>query len=454
MKKLSFLLMAIVGFGLLFSPNSASAVNHSSLLTLRNSQNSWSNLPEGSRLTVYFDLSNQVTESDYQLGVNIYNQNQMTGYCFGTFPICEQMDIDVLRGGTYRIEYTFTNKVTGKYVNETKKFTVKSSGENTKPTASITASGTPYPGSSDFYIDVKGQGNGWKLTHIYLYRHDIGGYINHTSCNLQKTCSYRITPSFTSSDVGKTFYYSADLLDETEYRTRTNVISFTVQAKPNSIAPTVEIKSKGTAYVNTSGQNGVYIQAIARGTNLSTIKIIRTDSTGHTVTNPCTNMRTTCAMGIYPTFTAEQAGKTYAYQAIITDSAGRTSVSEVLTVRVVAKNTPTPTATPSLPQGNLNPVLGTVPSTLGVNQTATISGTATNAHGVWGVEVRALPSWSNVALKNRCILNNKPTTGSCSLNIGSFAGHVGQTVKVWVIYWDARTGLGYTSEMRTITLTK
>lgn len=286
-----------------------------------------------------------------------------------------------------------------------------------------------------------------KITNLYLF---LDNKLI-SRCQGKVHCSYTLTVP----KIGKHTLYVYALDSQNHFYFVNGKMDFYQNlvsiAKDNTI-PTITLTQKGTAYTETTSTNGIYIQAIARGTNLDTIKIIQTDSTGKTMTNSCANMRSVCSIGIYPTFSADQAGKTYTYKAVITDAAGHSVVSELLTVHVLAKtnqNTVTPVASHSL-----QPTLGTTPTTLGVNQSSTVNGTATNANGVWGVEVRALPSWSNTAITKRCILANKPTTGSCSMNIGSFAGHIGQSVKVWVIYWDAKTGLGYSSEMRTITLTK
>ncbi len=286
-----------------------------------------------------------------------------------------------------------------------------------------------------------------KIAHIYFYSDNT----------LIKTC-YAInncSATIVNPSVGKhsLFVFAVDSTGNYYYLNGSYVQSFNVITQA-SIIPTANLKSVGTAYVTNTSTAGIFIQAQAKGEQLKTLTITRSDDSSKTISTSCAKTQSLCTLNIYPTFASNEIGKTYLYEAVVTDAAGHKVASNKIKATVVAAPKPASTVsnTPSPVQSGLNPVLAATPSTLGVNQTFNLNGTATNANGVWGVEVRALPSWSNVALRNRCILSNKPTTGSCSMNIGSFAGHVGQSVKVWVIYWDARTGLGYSSEMRTITL--
>lgn len=311
---------------------------------------------------------------------------------------------------------------------------------------SKTASWTLTAGQ-DLTVSAKVYPETAKIAHIYFY----------SDSTLVQTCTATNNCSATvvNPKLGKhtLFVFAVDSTGNYYYLNGSYTQSFTVVA-PEVTIPTVTLTQTGIAYANTVGTAGVFIEAKAHGVNLTNLKITRLDSDAYYASTKCLNQKTDCKIGEYPTFTKSEVGNTYFYQAIVTDYAGHIVKSKIIPVKVVAKVAPAPTPVTSTPHVGLNPVLAATPATLGVNQTFNLSGTATNANGVWGVEVRALPSWTNTALRNRCILSNKPTTGSCSMNVGSFAGHVGQTVKVWVIYWDAKTGLGYSSEMRTITLTK
>ncbi len=289
-----------------------------------------------------------------------------------------------------------------------------------------------------------------KITQIYMYSDNT----------LVQTCTGTINCSATivrpSLGDHTLFVFAVDSTNHYYYLNGSYTQTFTVVGQVLPVQPTVTLVQTGTAYAGTTGTAGVFLQAKAHGVNLNSLKITRLDSNLHTASTLCLNQSTNCSIGEYPTFTANQVGNTYFYQATVTDAAGHKVSTELVPVKVVAKPAPTPNPTPvtTTPHVGLNPVLAATPATLGANQVLNLNGTATNNNGVWGVEVRALPSWTNTALRNRCILGNKPTTGSCSMNIGSFAGHVGQSVKVWVIYWDAKTGLGYSSEMRTIRITQ
>jgi hypothetical protein len=287
-----------------------------------------------------------------------------------------------------------------------------------------------------------------KITQIYFYSDNMLVQ----TCTAMNSCSATIkNPKIGNHSL---FVFAVDSSFNYYYLNGAYTQKFTVVSPPVATLPTVSLVQTGTAYANTTGTAGVLLQAKAHGTNLSKLQITRLGSDAHTVSTLCINQKTDCTIGEYPAFKTSEIGNVYFYVASVTDAAGHTAYTALLSVKVVAKPAPTPTPVTTTPRVGLNPVLAATPATLGVNQTFTVNGTATNNNGVWGVEVRALPSWTNTALRNRCILNNKPTTGSCSLNIGSFAGHIGQSVKVWVIYWDAKTGLGYSSEMRTIRITQ
>ncbi len=316
--------------------------------------------------------------------------------------------------------------------------------------ASVQAGGGPY-------IDLSSKSGSWNVTagenlvvtaKVYPETAKIAHIYFYSDSTLVQTCTATNNCSATvvNPKIGKhnLFVFAVDSTNNYYYLNGSYTQSFTVVTAEVKV-PTVTLTQTGSAYANTVGTAGVFIEAKAHGVNLTNLKITRLDSDAYYASTKCLNQKSDCKIGEYPTFKTSEIGNTYFYQAIVTDEAGHIVKSKIIPVKVVAKVTP---------HVGLNPVLAATPATLGVNQTFNLSGTATNANGVWGVEVRALPSWSNVALHNRCILANKPTTGSCSMNIGSFTGHVGQSVKVWVIYWDAKTGLGYSSEMRTITLTK
>lgn len=88
------------------------------------------------------------------------------------------------------------------------------------------------------------------------------------------------------------------------------------------------------------------------------------------------------------------------------------------------------------------------------DKTTVVTGRATSQNGIWGMEVRALPSWSNETISRTCILTTTANSvQTCSLTIGPFTGHAGQSVKVWTIAWDNRTGMGGSSDSKTISVT-
>ncbi len=231
------------------------------------------------------------------------------------------------------------------------------------------------------------------------------------------------------------------------------LFAFTQTAEANQTLSEVTLKANGEARLGSNGTQNFSLDARARGTNLKTLKITRSDDTRKTVSVSCERMQKLCALRIYPSFTSSDSGKTYVYEAVATDANGNIKYSEKVSIKV-----PTNTSGTTVPPSTVSPLKPTVTVVPNVSeittvQKLTIKGNATNSNGVWGVEVRALPSWSTTALKNRCILSGKPTTGACELELPAFEGRAGQTVKVWTIYWDAKTGLGYSSEMKTIRIT-
>ncbi len=83
-----------------------------------------------------------------------------------------------------------------------------------------------------------------------------------------------------------------------------------------------------------------------------------------------------------------------------------------------------------------------------------VYGRAAHQSGLWGIEIRALPSWSNDVISKRCVFGNNGTTkGNCTMPVGPFKGHAGQTVKVWTIAWAAENGVGTSSDAKTLTIT-
>lgn len=281
---------------------------------------------------------------------------------------------------------------------------------------------------------------------LYLYLN--GEFVN--SCSNTLTCSYTIASTKKGehkiSAIGYDYRGGAYSLN-----TPNQIQILTVKTTETAKISEVTLKSNGEARLGSNGTQNFSLDARARGTNLKTLKITRSDDTRKTVSVSCEKMNTLCALRIYPSFTSSDSGKTYVYEAVATDANGNIKYSEKVSIKVptTASGTNTP---PTSIVSPLKPTVTVVPnvSEITPTQKLTIKGNATNSNGVWGVEVRALPSWSTTALKNRCILNGKPTTGACELELPAFEGRAGQTVKVWTIYWDAKTGLGYSSEMKTI----
>lgn len=282
---------------------------------------------------------------------------------------------------------------------------------------------------------------------IYMYLN--GEYVN--SCVNTTTCSYTIAS--TKKGEYKIYAVGYDYRGQV-YNLTTGSQTQTLFVKANETPSISEVtlKANGEARIENQGTKNFSLDAKAKGTNLKTLKITREDDTRKTVSASCERMQKLCAVRIYPNFTSSDAGKTYVYQAVATDANGNVKYSEKVSIKV--PTTISGTITPPSTVSPLKPTVSITPnvSEISPTQKLTLRGNATNSNGVWGVEVRALPSWSKTALKNRCILSGKPTTGSCELEIGAFEGRSGQTVKVWTIYWDAKTGLGYSSEMKTITL--
>lgn len=276
-------------------------------------------------------------------------------------------------------------------------------------------------------------------------------FIRVAKCNNQNTCSYQINNQtlgkhslFVSAiDTDSNYYYINGSYYPPQY--------FTVTARETA-APTVSIAQKGIAYTNTTSTNGVYISAQAKGTNLKILKITRSDDSNKSVSTSCERMKNLCALGIYPTFDKSEAGKVYYYYAVATDASGHVQYSEKITVKVVLKPA-SQENTINAPVNTLNPSI-IYPNSISADKAFTLRGDAKNTKGIWGIEVRALPSWTTTPIKQRCILNGKPTAASCSMNVDALRGHSGETIKVWSIYWDATTGMGYSSPMQVLTLTR
>ncbi len=140
--------------------------------------------------------------------------------------------------------------------------------------------------------------------------------------------------------------------------------------------------------------------------------------------------------------------QTLGIQAEAIDAAGQITYSPIYQVKNVSSNPPSQTA-PTVSvwtNGNV--------TSLSEDKALVVYGEAKSSNGVWGVEVRAQPSWNSDPIVRRCIMSNKNvTTGACNLSIGPFKGHANGTVKVWTIAWDSKTGMGGSSETKTIQIT-
>lgn len=166
------------------------------------------------------------------------------------------------------------------------------------------------------------------------------------------------------------------------------------------------------------------------------------------VTRSCTvfgtNSSCTLSVGDLKRFEGRQA----IVWAVVVDSNGNRIQSATKTVRILNSSTPSPTAPTVSVWTNSNV------TSLQEDKSVTVYGEAKSSNGVWGVEVRAQPSWSSDPIVKRCIMSNKKvTTGTCNLSIGPFKGHANGSVKIWAIAWDTKTGMGGSSETKTLQIT-
>lgn len=138
-------------------------------------------------------------------------------------------------------------------------------------------------------------------------------------------------------------------------------------------------------------------------------------------------------------------GRTFKVYATVTDQNWNsvTSYAYSMKVRGYVQTVPTVETTVS---GNA--------SMLREDQSITITGKASNASGIWGMEVRAQPSWSSEMISKRCVSSNQYVqNATCTLSIGPFYGHAGESVKVWSIAWAPNDGAGKSSDSKNITIT-
>lgn len=216
------------------------------------------------------------------------------------------------------------------------------------------------------------------------------------------------------------------------------------QTIPSQVSPSTQLHIKVDAWDN-EGLSKIYLQILPRenffpdgvayGRNPITYK--ECFGTGHNLS--CT-FEITGLRG-WPNTLA-------GVRATVVDAAGQVTASPVYNMTLLAVDTPTQTA-PTVTVWTNNNV-----TSLQEDKSVVVYGEAKSPNGVWGVEVRALPSWSNEPIVRRCIMSNKTvTTGTCNVNIGPFRGHAGGTVKVWAIAWDTKTGMGGSSDAKYVTVT-
>ncbi len=159
----------------------------------------------------------------------------------------------------------------------------------------------------------------------------------------------------------------------------------------------------------------------------------------------CTVSGTSASCSISLPYLGGYEGRTFKVYATVTDQNWNsvTSYSYSMKVRGYVQSVPT---VETKVAGNA--------SMLREDQSITVTGKASNNSGIWGIEVRAQPSWNSEVISKRCVMTNQNVqNATCNLTVGPFYGHAGESVKVWSIAWAPNDGAGKSSDSKNITIT-
>jgi hypothetical protein len=90
-------------------------------------------------------------------------------------------------------------------------------------------------------------------------------------------------------------------------------------------------------------------------------------------------------------------------------------------------------------------------------QDVTVHAKVINIKDVSEIRLVASPTWSNTIVSNRCFPDNtnKRKLETCSLDLrGLPAGYTNtsNSIQIWAFAWDAKTGVGYGSKVKTLTV--
>lgn len=211
-----------------------------------------------------------------------------------------------------------------------------------------------------------------------------------------------------------------------------------------------EVKTTDSLHIRADGwdneklsQVSVYAQV-----NIAQNLIYNPSQQVSTFHRDCYTNGTTLSCSLDITGLQQYTGRSFSVWAVATDAAGQKTTSQTYSFTVTNSVTPPQQTAPTVTVWTSNNV-----TSLQEDKSVVVYGEAKSPNGVWGVEVRALPSWSSEPIVRRCIMSNKTlTTGTCNLTLGSFRGHAGGTVKVWAIAWDTKTGMGGSSDAKYFTI--
>ncbi len=335
-----------------------------------------------------------------------------------------------------------------------------SNSTNEKPSVYFTSPALPLEVNSNQSVSLQAystdQGGLYRMSitatpmvYSYGYGNNYSQYRFHQNCeatNLPKTLSCTLNiPNFYGYE-GQTFDVWATAFDGYNY---SNSILYTIKVRGNTsnLKPGVainttlpsEVKSDATLTIQAEGWDYE---------RLAKLTLYATPEGQNSLQNTCysTGTNVKCSLNVN---LSGYAGKNFSVWAEVTDAAGQQTVSRKYNFKVVPA-TSTPTRTSPVVQTTLpNNV-----TSLAEDKSIIVSGKATSPTGVWGVEVRAQPSWTNEPIVRRCIMSSKTiSVGTCDMNLGPFRGRANGTVKVWTIAWDGQSGMGGSSETKTIKIT-
>lgn len=387
--------------------------------------------------------------------------------------ISNRITIHVRENQNHSTSYRHNNHQTNYHNNQnTPRY---NAGQNQVPGVYLDQSTIPNQVNADQTVHIRS--NAWdneglsKLT-VYAYPQNTAVYSSNP--HFERVCNTTLSNLDCTLDIsnfygyeGVTFNVWAETVDQAGQRVTSNTYTLRVNGTysynynnynynnynyyypPANTNPTISL-SGVPSEVNVDAYP-TFTASAWDNEGLRTISMYAVPNDGYTYntdgrfSKTCTVSGTSASCSLSLPYLGGYEGRSFKVYATVTDQNWNsvTSYSYSMKVRGYVQTAPTVETTVS---GNA--------SMLREDQSITVTGKASNTSGIWGMEVRAQTSWNSEMISKRCVSSNQYVqNATCTLTIGPFYGHAGESVKVWSIAWAPNDGAGKSSDSKNITIT-